>query len=261
LAIGGLIPVCAIYSTFLQRAYDQIIHDVALMNLHVVFAIDRGGIVGEDGPTHQGQFDLSYLRAVPNLVVMAPKDENELQHMLYTAVRHDGPIAVRYPRGSGVGASLDWELKEIPIGKGELLREGEDLLLLAIGNMVYPALEAAKILEEEGISAAVINARFVKPLDRDLILDWTKRTGRVITLEENALMGGFGSAVLELLADEGLLVPVKRIGLPDLFLEHGAPSILREKYGLTPEALAETAREFLSSNRASKVRLFREKKL
>ncbi len=261
LAIGGLVPVCAIYSTFLQRAYDQIIHDVALMNLHVVFAIDRGGIVGEDGPTHQGQFDLSYLRAVPNLVVMAPKDENELQHMLYTAVRHDGPIAVRYPRGSGVGVSLDWELKEIPIGQGELLREGEDLLLLAIGNMVYPALEAAEMLAEEGISAAVINARFVKPLDRDLILTWTKVTGRVITIEENALMGGFGSAVLELLADEGLLVPVKRIGLPDLFIEHGAPAILREKYGLTSAALAETAREFLSSSRASKVRLFREKKL
>ena len=253
LAIGGLIPVCAIYSTFLQRAYDQIIHDVALMNLHVVFAIDRGGIVGEDGPTHQGQFDLSYLRAIPNMVVMAPKDENELQHMLYTAIRHQGPIALRYPRGSGVGVSLDWQLREIPIGRGELLREGEDVLLLAIGNMVHPCLEAAEQLAQEGISAAVINARFVKPLDQDLILTWAKKIGRMITVEENTLWGGFGSAVLELLAENDLLVPVKRIGLPDVFLEHGAPNLLREKYGLEAQKIARVTREFLKTKR-SKVR-------
>ncbi len=245
LALGGMIPVCAIYSTFLQRAYDQIIHDVALTNLHVVFAIDRGGIVGEDGPTHQGQFDLTYLRAVPNMVVMAPKDENELQHMLYTAIKHNGPIAVRYPRGSGVGVSLDWELREIPIGKAELLREGEDLLILAIGNMVYPSLEAAERLAEQGLSVAVVNARFAKPIDEELIVSLAKQIGRVVTVEENTLLGGFGSAVLETLAEYGVQVPVKRIGLPDIFIEHGAPALLREKYGLTPEGIYQKALELL----------------
>ena len=245
LALGGMIPVCAIYSTFLQRAYDQIIHDVALTNLHVVFAIDRGGIVGEDGPTHQGQFDLTYLRAVPNMVVMAPKDENELQHMLYTAIKHDGPIAVRYPRGSGVGVSLDWELREIPIGKAEVLREGEDLLILAIGNMVYPSLEAAERLAEQGLSVAVVNARFAKPIDEELIVSLAKRIGRVVTVEENTLLGGFGSAVLETLAEYGIQVPVKRIGLPDIFIEHGSPAFLREKYGLTPEGIYQKALELL----------------
>ncbi len=245
LALGGMIPVCAIYSTFLQRAYDQIIHDVALTNLHVVFAIDRGGIVGEDGPTHQGQFDLTYLRAVPNMVVMAPKDENELQHMLYTAIKHNGPIAVRYPRGSGEGVSLDWELKEIPIGKAELLREGEDLLILAIGNMVYPSLEAAERLAEQGLSVAVVNARFAKPIDEEGIVSLAKKIGRVLTVEENTLLGGFGSAVLETLAEHGVQVPVKRIGLPDIFIEHGAPALLREKYGLTPEGICQKALELL----------------
>ena len=239
LALGGLIPVCAIYSTFLQRAFDQIIHDVALTDLHVVFAIDRGGIVGEDGPTHQGQFDLSYLRLIPNMTVMAPKDENELQHMLYTAIKCKGPVAVRYPRGAGVGVSLDWELKELPIGKAEIMREGADVLLLAIGNTVYPALEAANILAEKGISAAVVNARFVKPLDEDLITELSLRCGKVVTIEENTLIGGFGAAVLELFSKRGLRIPVKMIGLPDIFVEHGAPAILREKYGLTPEKIAE----------------------
>ncbi len=247
LALGGMIPVCAIYSTFLQRAYDQIIHDVALTNLHVVFAIDRGGIVGEDGPTHQGQFDLSYLRAIPNMVIMAPKDENELQHMIYTAIKHNGPIAVRYPRGSGVGVSLDWELREIPIGEAELLREGEDITIVAIGNMVYPSLEAAEKLSEQGISAAVINARFAKPIDEDLIVSWAKKTGKVLTVEENSLFGGFGSAVLEVLAEHGLQIPIKRIGLPDVFIEHGAPNILREKYGLTPQGIFEKALELLKA--------------
>ncbi len=248
LALGGMIPVCAIYSTFLQRAYDQIIHDVALTNLHVVFAIDRGGIVGEDGPTHQGQFDLTYLRAIPNMVIMAPKDENELQHMLYTAIKHQGPVAVRYPRGAGVGVSLDWELEELPIGKAEVLRKGEDLLILAVGNMVYPALEAASLLEEQGLSAAVVNARFVKPLDEELIVEMARRIGRVLTVEENTLHGGFGSAVLETLAAQGVLVPVKRLGLPDIFIEHGAPQILRAKYGLSPEGIYQKALELLKGN-------------
>ncbi len=257
LAIGGMIPVCAIYSTFLQRAYDQIIHDVALMDLHVVFAIDRGGIVGEDGPTHQGQFDLSYLRIIPNMVVMAPKDENELQHMLYTAVRHQGPVAVRYPRGAGVGVSLDWELKELPIGQGELLREGTDVLFLAIGNMVYPALKAAHLLEKEGLSAAVVNARFVKPLDRELILNLARRIKKVVTVEENVLQGGFGAAVLELLAQEGLNIPVKMIGLPDKFIEHGAPDLLREKYGLTPEKIAQNAFSWLEELDRKRLKVLR----
>ncbi|HHI97280.1 MAG TPA: 1-deoxy-D-xylulose-5-phosphate synthase [Thermodesulfatator atlanticus] len=257
LAIGGMIPVCAIYSTFLQRAYDQIIHDVALMDLHVVFAIDRGGIVGEDGPTHQGQFDLSYLRIIPNMVVMAPKDENELQHMLYTAVRHQGPVAVRYPRGAGVGVSLDWELKELPIGQGELLREGTDVLFLAIGNMVYPALKAAHLLEKEGLSAAVVNARFVKPLDRDLILNLARRIKKVVTVEENVLQGGFGAAVLELLAQEGLNIPVKMIGLPDKFIEHGAPDLLREKYGLTPEKIAQNTFSWLEELDRKRLKVLR----
>ncbi len=257
LAIGGMIPVCAIYSTFLQRAYDQIIHDVALMDLHVVFAIDRGGIVGEDGPTHQGQFDLSYLRIIPNMVVMAPKDENELQHMLYTAVRHQGPVAVRYPRGAGVGVSLDWELKELPIGQGELLREGTDVLFLAIGNMVYPALKAAHLLEKEGLSAAVVNARFVKPLDRELILNQARRIKKVVTVEENALQGGFGAAVLELLAQEGLNIPVKMIGLPDKFIEHGAPDLLREKYGLTPEKIAQNTFSWLEELDRKRLKVLR----
>ncbi len=247
LAIGGLIPVCAIYSTFLQRAYDQIIHDVALMNLHVVFAIDRGGIVGEDGPTHQGQFDLSYLRIIPNMVVMAPKDENELQHMLYTALKYNGPIAVRYPRGAGEGVSLDWELKELPIGKAEVLKEGTEVLILAIGNMVYPSLKAAKILAEAGISAMVVNARFVKPLDEELFLQLAQEIGLVVTVEENVLHGGFGAAVLELFSRKGLLVPVKCIGLPDKFIEHGSPQILRKKYGLTPEGIAENIKEWFKS--------------
>ncbi|MBX6423632.1 1-deoxy-D-xylulose-5-phosphate synthase [Thermosulfurimonas sp. F29] len=246
LALEGLIPVCAIYSTFLQRAFDQIIHDVALPNLHVIFAIDRGGIVGEDGPTHQGQFDLSYLRLIPNMTVMAPKDENELQHMLYTALSLPGPVAVRYPRGSGAGVPLDDEFREIPRGKAELLREGTDLLILAVGNMVHPALKAAEKLDREGISAAVVNARFVKPLDEELISDLAARIRRVVTVEENVLAGGFGSAVAECLADRGIKTNLKRIGLPDRFIEHGSPQILREKYGLTGEKIARQILGWLS---------------
>lgn len=246
LAVEGLRPVVAIYSTFLQRAYDQVLHDVCLQNLPVVFALDRGGIVGEDGETHQGLFDLSYLRHIPNLVLMAPKDEDELRHMLFTAVRHPGPIALRYPRGRGVGVSFSPTLQEIPLGKGEVLREGEDLLILAVGACVHPSLAAARELETQGYQATVINARFVKPLDEQLILSWAARTGRVLTVEENVGQGGFGSAVLELLADRGLLVPVKRIAVPDKFVEHGAPDLLRQKYGLDAQGIVAAAVQFLS---------------
>ncbi|MFI5330141.1 MAG: 1-deoxy-D-xylulose-5-phosphate synthase [Desulfobaccales bacterium] len=241
LALGGMRPVAAIYSTFMQRAYDQVLHDVCLQNLPVVLALDRGGVVGEDGETHQGLFDLSFLRHLPNLTLMAPKDENELRDMLYTAVAHPGPIAVRYPRGKGVGVAFSSTLQKVPIGQAEVLREGEDLLILALGASVYPALAAAEQLEAHGFSATVVNARFVKPLDENLILTLAAKHGRVLTVEENVLAGGFGSAVLELLADRGLAVAVKRLGIPDIFVEHGAPAILRQKYGLDADGILQGA--------------------
>ncbi len=246
LAVEGLKPVVAIYSTFLQRAYDQIVHDVALQNLPVVFAMDRGGIVGEDGPTHHGVFDMSYLRHIPNMVVMAPKDENELQHMLFTAVNHNGPISLRYPRGSGIGVPLDSEFKMLDIGKGEVLKEGTDLAFFAIGSTVYPALEASKKLEEKGISAAVINARFVKPLDKELLMYWAEKTNAVITVEENALQGGFGSAVLEMF-EENRFFPkrIKRLGIPDTFITHGSQSQLRRLIGIDAEGIFRAAEELL----------------
>ncbi len=245
MALEGLKPVVAIYSTFLQRAYDQIIHDVCLTNQPVFFAIDRGGLVGDDGPTHHGVFDLSFLRNVPNMVVMAPKDENELQHMIYTGIQHDGPAAVRYPRGTGVGVSLDWQLSKIPIGKAMLEREGSDIAIIAVGHHVQTALQAAEELEKKaGISAAVVNARFIKPLDREMILDLARNTGKLITIEENALAGGFGSAVLECLADEGVTdVRVKRVGLPDRFIEQGSQDVLRKEVGLDASSVVEAAKE------------------
>jgi len=239
LAIQGIVPVVAIYSTFLQRSFDQIIHDVCLQDLPVVFAIDRGGIVGDDGKTHQGAFDISYLSLVPNLIVAAPKDEDELQHMLYTATMSKHPMAVRYPRSPGLGVELDKELRSIPIGKGELLREGEDVAIVAIGSMVAPALEAACELAKGGIEATVVNARFAKPLDRELILEVAARTKRVVTVEENTLNGGFGCSVSELIQGSELEgIPVKSIGLPDEFIEHGPQSTLRLKYGLDAEGIA-----------------------
>jgi 1-deoxy-D-xylulose-5-phosphate synthase len=246
LATEGMRPVAAIYSTFMQRAYDQVVHDLCLQNLPVTIAMDRAGLVGEDGPTHHGVFDLAYLRHVPNMVVMAPKDENELQHMLKTAVEHPGPAAVRYPRGTGYGVAMDQELRTLPIGKGELLREGDDLVILAVGATVRPALHAAERLAEEGISAAVVNARFVKPLDEELILHHARLTGRVMTVEEHVLQGGFGSAVLELL-DTARMSSVKtlRIGLPDRFIEHGSQAILRKKYGLDADGIVASARTFM----------------
>ncbi len=255
LAAEGYRPVVAVYSTFLQRAYDQIIHDVCLQNLPVVFAMDRGGIVGEDGPTHHGVFDLSYLRHIPNMVVMAPKDENELRHMLKTALDHPGPIALRYPRGSGVGAALDKELTRLPIGKGELLREGRDALIVAAGSPVTAALEAADRLARDGIQAAVINARFVKPLDKELITKWVRKTPLLVTVEENSLQGGFGSAVLEALADEGILPKrILRLGIPDMFLPHGKPDILRKEIGLDPEHIARSIREHLANAQGLNIR-------
>ena len=198
-------------------------------------------MVGEDGETHQGLFDLSFLRHLPNLTLMAPKDENELRDMLYTAVEHPGPIALRYPRGKGVGVAFSSTLQKVPIGQAEVLREGEDLLILALGASVYPALAAAEKLEAHGFSATVVNARFVKPLDENLILTLAAKHGRVLTVEENVLAGGFGSAILELLADQGLAVAVKRLGIPDIFVEHGAPAILRQKYGLDADGILKGA--------------------
>jgi len=249
LASEGIRPVVAIYSTFLQRGLDQIIHDVCLQNLPVTFAIDRAGVVGDDGPTHHGVFDLSYLRLVPNLVIMAPKDENELQHMLQTAVLYEGPAAVRYPRGPGEGVELSSSLTELPIGKGELLRQGKDILLLPVGNRVYPSLEAAKGLEKLGIDAAVINPRFVKPLDSDLIIEWAKKTGKVVTVEDNARMGGFGTAVLELLASSVRShIKVHVLGYEDKFVEHGTQDILWHKAHIDTPAIINTAMEMMDTS-------------
>ena len=238
LATQGYIPIVAIYSTFLQRAFDQIIHDVCLQDLPVIFAIDRSGIVGDDGKTHQGNFDLSYLTLVPNLIVSAPKDENELQHLLYTAVESGYPMAVRYPRSAGLGVKLDAELHAIPLGKGEVLRSGDDVAILAIGTMVAPALEAATELSASGVEATVVNARFVKPLDSDLIIGLASRIKRIITVEENTLCGGFGSSVATLLQKSGRNdIQVKSIGLPDEFIEQGDQTILRAKYALDAEGI------------------------
>lgn len=245
LAAQGLLPVVAIYSTFLQRAYDQILHDVCLQNLPVVFAVDRAGIVGEDGATHQGLFDLSYLRNLPHLVMMAPKDENELRHMLKTAVGCGSPVSIRYPRGKGVGVPLDGGITTLPLGKGEVLREGSDLAIIAVGCTVHPALQAAQKLADEGIGAKVINARFIKPLDAELILNTAASIKKILTVEENVLDGGFGSAVLELLAENGVTgATVKRLGIRNQFVEHAKPSELRSSLGLDEEGILQAAREY-----------------
>lgn len=241
LACEGLRPVVAIYSTFLQRAYDQVVHDVCLQNLPVFFCLDRAGIVGSDGPTHQGMYDISYLRCLPNLVLMAPKDEAELQRMVTTGINYTGgPIALRYPRGNGYGVPLmeeGWE--DIPIGKGEILRNGDDVLMVGYGSMVQPAMQAAEILSEHGIEATVINARFAKPLDTELIVPLAQRIGRVVTLEEGCLIGGFGSAIAESLLDHQVVVPVMRIGVPDTLVEHATPEQSMAQLGLTPPQIAE----------------------
>ncbi len=244
LARKGLKPVVAIYSTFLQRAYDQIIHDVALQELPVVFAIDRAGLVGEDGATHHGLFDLSYLRAVPNMVVAAPKDEEELRHLLYTAIKSNKPFAVRYPRGKGYGVPIREPLKEIPIGSWEVLKEGRDAVILATGWPVYQALRAAEKLEEEGFSVSVVNARFVKPLDEELLRKLSSRFDLTFTVEENTVKGGFGSAVNEFLASAygGTVI---NVGIPDRFIEHGSQNQLREQAGITEEQLYRRIKDIL----------------
>lgn len=255
LACEGMRPVVAIYSTFLQRAYDQIVHDVCIQNLPVFFCMDRAGIVGADGPTHQGMYDIAYLRCLPNMVLMAPKDEAELQQMVVTGVNYtDGPIAMRYPRGNGYGVPLmeeGWE--SLPIGKGEILRHGDDLLLIGFGSMVHPAMQVAEILREHGIEATVINARFAKPLDTELILPLAKQIGRVVTLEEGCLMGGFGSAVAEALLDANVVVPVKRIGIPDILVDHAEPNESKADLGLTSPQIAETVRQAFFSQQLSSV--------
>ena len=242
LATHGLRPVAAIYSTFLQRAYDQIVHDICIQNLPVVFAMDRAGLVGDDGRTHHGVFDISYLRCLPNIVVMAPKDEAELRHMLRTAVEYEGgPVALRYPRGSGVGVSIAEEPHVLPIGRGEVIRDGRDVTIVAYGTMTLTAERAADALAETGLSAGVVNARFAKPLDEELILKVARKTGALVTLEEGAAIGGFGSAVLELLAREGLHIPVRVIGIPDRFFDHASQTSLRRQAGLALEDVVAAA--------------------
>lgn len=241
LASEGMRPIVAIYSTFLQRAYDQIIHDVCIQNLPVFFCLDRAGIVGADGPTHQGMYDIAYLRCIPNMVLMAPKDEAELQRMVVTGVNHTtGAIAMRFPRGNGYGVPLmeeGWEPLEI--GKAEILRNGDDVLMLGYGTMVNPAMQAAEILSEHGIEATVINARFAKPLDTELIFPLAKKIKRVVTLEEGCVMGGFGSAVAEALLDADIVVPVKRIGVPDVLVEHAEPNQSKAEISLTSPQIAQ----------------------
>ncbi|WP_353090474.1 1-deoxy-D-xylulose-5-phosphate synthase [Synechococcus lacustris] len=240
MAADGLRPVAAIYSTFLQRAYDQLIHDVGIQNLPVCFVMDRAGIVGADGPTHQGQYDISYLRCIPNFTVMAPKDEAELQRMLVTCIAHPGPTALRIPRGEGEGVPLleeGWEPLEI--GRAEQLAEGDDLLIVAYGAMVAPAMATAGLLQEQGIRAAVVNARFLRPLDESLLVPMARRIGRVVTMEEGCLAGGFGAAVLEALQDHDVLVPVLRIGIPDQLVDHASPDQSKQSLGLTPTQMAQ----------------------
>ena len=248
LAIEGFHPVIAIYSTFLQRAYDQIVHDIVGMNIPVTFAMDRAGIVGEDGATHQGLFDVAFMRTLPNMVVMAPKDENELRHMLKTSVYHPGPSCLRYPRGSGLGVDMDEEISEIEIGKGEVIKDGKDLAIIAFGSMVDPSMKTATMLEEKGLSIAVINARFAKPIDKDLVTKYAKKTGCIVTTEEHSVQGGFGSAVLEALQDfdENIPLKTKCIGVPDTVIEHGAPALVKEDLKLDPEGMFETILSFLN---------------
>lgn len=244
-AMAGMRPVVAVYSTFMQRALDQIIHDVCLPDLPVTFALDRGGVVGDDGPTHHGVFDLSFLRFIPNLTVVAPKDENELRQMLHTAVNNDGPVAIRYPRGAGVGIPCEEPLHSLEMGKGELLREGEDVLLLPIGNRVYPALEAAEGLEKLGVSAAVINPRFIKPLDNELISHWARKIGRVVTVEDNVKKGGFGSAILQMLAELHINIPVRLLGYGNTFIEQGPQQVLWKDAGIDTAGIINGALEVM----------------
>ena len=245
LAAEGCRPVVAIYSTFLQRAYDQIEHDLCLQNLPVTLCIDRAGLVGEDGPTHHGVFDLSFLRMIPGMTVMAPADENELQHMLRTALTHDGPASIRYPRGGSVGVAMDPEPQALPIGRGLRWKDGADVTLVAIGSRVHPAVEAAHMLDDMGISAGVLNMRFVKPLDAQLLLEAAAKTPRLVTIEDNVIQGGFGSACLEALSLAGAQASVLRLGIPDSFVEHGAPELLYDAVGLSAPKIAASVASWL----------------
>jgi 1-deoxy-D-xylulose-5-phosphate synthase len=260
LALQGMKPVVAIYSTFLQRAYDQIVHDVCLQNLPVTFALDRSGLVGADGPTHHGTFSFAYLRHIPNIIVMSPKNEFEIQSMIKTAIEYPGPSAVCYPRASGVGVQLPEEISSIPTGIAETLKTGKDILLIAIGSMVYPAIEAAETLEKEGISAAVVNARFVKPLDRELLIPLIRQIKKVITIEEHSINCGFGSAVSEMLAQERETYGIKIgfTGIPDKFIEHGERNLLLQMCCLTPEGIVQSVHKMLKNDgNAKKISTFR----
>jgi 1-deoxy-D-xylulose-5-phosphate synthase len=235
MATRGYRPFCAIYSTFLQRAFDPVVHDVALQKLPVVFCMDRAGLSGDDGPTHHGLFDISYLRGVPEMVLMSPKDEDELADMMATALQIDGPSAIRYPRGAVANVQCKAEPQLIPIGKAEVLADGSDVAILGLGPMTAMARELAECLENDGYSAAVINPRFIKPIDREMLAEYARRVAVFVTFEDHVKMGGFGSAVLEALQEIGSAVPVVRIGWPDQFIEHGKIEALREKYGLTAD--------------------------
>ncbi|MCW5829954.1 MAG: 1-deoxy-D-xylulose-5-phosphate synthase [Deltaproteobacteria bacterium] len=256
LACEGMRPIAAIYSTFLQRAYDQVVHDVCIQNLPVLFCMDRAGLAGDDGVTHQGMFDIAYLRCLPNMVCMAPKDENELRNMMYTATKLDCPSSVRYPRGPAMGIPYDKEFSQIPVGKAEILREGKDVTLLALGHQVPEAVKAAELLAAEGVQTTVVNARFIKPLDRETIIETATATGRLVTIEEAALMGGFGSAVCELLMDEGVHrdIDIRRLGVSDRFVEHGTQAAWREEFKLTAPRIAETVRQMIRKTRLRSVK-------
>ena len=250
MASAGLNPFVSIYSTFLQRAFDQVVHDVCIQNLPVTLIADRAGIVGEDGKTHHGAFDISYLRCLPNAVVAAPMDENELQHLVYTAYKHRGPFAIRIARGAATGAPMDGELKVLPLGKGSVIREGADVAIFALGKPVSAAMEAAETLAQHGISCGVVNPVFVKPLDVDLLLESARNTRRIVTVEENVLAGGFGSVVLEALAEAGLEeVSVHRIGMPDSFIEHGTAADQRHQLQLDAQGIAQQVPGRLLSRR------------
>ena len=242
LAPAGLKPVPAIYSTFLQRAYDQVVHDVCLQNLDVTFALDRAGLVGADGATHQGIYDYAYLRTLPNMLVLAPKDENELQHMLATAIEYPGPAAVRFPRGSGFGVPMEPEIKALPVGEAELLRDGDDVVIVAVGELVHPSLEAAEELAAEGVSAAVLNARFVKPLDIQRLLPLVERCGALVTVEVHTGPAGFGGAVLEAVAEAGLTPAARSLSVPDRLNEHGSSL---EGLGLDAKGIARAVLDLL----------------
>ena len=240
MASAGLNPFVSIYSTFLQRAFDQVVHDVCLQNLPVTLIVDRAGIVGEDGKSHHGAFDISYLRCIPNAVVAAPMDENDLQHLVYTAYKHPGPFAIRIPRGVATGAPLDKDLRELPLGRGSVVREGREVIILGLGKAVNAAVDAAELLAEYGIGCGVVNPRFVKPLDTDLLIDAARSSHRIVTVEENVLAGGFGSAVLEAIAEAGLEdVSVHRIGFPDFFIEHSTADAQRRQLELDAEGIAQ----------------------